>query len=85
MYRVILSNRAKKDLKKLDKRYLLKVSNFIDILQTNPFIGKKMEGEFKNSYKIKIPPIRMIYTPNFENKVILVDTIGHRGDIYKSL
>lgn len=83
MFRVKLTHRAEKDLKKLDKRYFLKVSQSIDLLSTNPFLGEKMGGEYKGSYRIKIPPIRIIYIPDIINKTILIKAIGHRQGVYK--
>ncbi len=83
MYLIFLENRAKKELKKLDKRFKLKVSDFIDKLQSNPFLGEKMSGEYDGSYRIKIPPIRIIYFPDLKNKTIWVRAIGFRGNIYK--
>jgi len=83
MYLIFLENRAKKELKKLDKRFKLKASDFIDKLQFNPFLGEKMSGEYDGSYRIKIPPLRIIYFPDFKNKIIRIRAIGFRGDIYK--
>jgi mRNA-degrading endonuclease RelE of RelBE toxin-antitoxin system len=42
-----------------------------------------MSGEYNGSYRIKIPPIRIIYLPDFKNKIIWVRAIGFRGDVYK--
>jgi len=83
MYLIFLENRAKKDLKKLDRRYKIKASDFIDKLQFNPFLGEKMSGEYDGSYKIKIPPLRIIYLPDFKNKIIWIRAIGFRGNVYK--
>lgn len=83
MYLIFLENKAKKDLKKLDKRYKVKVSNYIDKLQFDPFLGEKMSGEYDGLYRIKIPPLRIIYLPDFKNKTIWVRAIGFRGDVYK--
>lgn len=83
MHQVKLTNRAKKELKRVDKRYLSKVSQLIGLLKTDPLLGEKMSGDYQGAYRIKIPPLRIIYTPNFKNKTILVEAIGHRGDIYK--
>lgn len=83
MYLVFLENRVKKDLKKLDRRYRVKVSDLIDKLQFNPFLGEKMSGEYDGSYRIKIPPLRIIYFPDLKNKTILIRAIGFRGSIYK--
>lgn len=83
MYQILLENRAKRELKKLDKRYLEKVFKYLHLLEFNPIIGGKMKGDFKGFYRIKIPPLRIIYYPDFKNKIISIRAIGFRGDVYK--
>lgn len=83
MFRVVLSRQAKKDLKRLDKIYKPKVSKYIDLLENSPFLGEKMAGNFQGSYRIKIPPLRIIYTPDLQNKIVWVKAVGFRGGIYK--
>lgn len=83
MHLIFLENKAKKDLKKLDKRHKIKVSDFIDKLQYNPFLGEKMAGEYSGLYRIKIPPLRIIYFPDFKKNIIWIRAIGFRGDVYK--
>ncbi len=83
MYQVDLSRAAQKNLRKIDKRFQEKILSSLISLKTNPFIGEKMIGKFQDSYRIKIPPIRIIYVIAFKSKKINVRNIGHRGDIYK--
>lgn len=83
MFQLQLSNHAKKNLKRLDKRFLNKVSASLELLKTNPLLGQKMTGDFQGSYGIKIPPIRIVYEVDFVNKIILVRAIGHRQGIYR--
>jgi mRNA-degrading endonuclease RelE of RelBE toxin-antitoxin system len=83
MYQVNLLNSAKKDLKKLDKRFQKKAIFVLRLLKTNPLLGEKMEGELKGWFRIKIPPLRIIYTPDFKNKIIWIRAIGLRGAVYK--
>lgn len=82
MYQVRLTNQAKKDLKRLAKVYFSKVSRILDNLATNPFLGGKMADEFKGHYRIKIPPLRIIYEADFKNKIIWVKAIRHRQGVY---
>lgn len=83
MFQVILANQAKKDLKRLDAVFKEKVIKNLKMLKENPFLGQKMAGQFEGSYRIKIPPIRIIYTPDIKNKIIFVRAIGFRGGVYK--
>lgn len=83
MYLVVLEKHAQKTLKKLPKIYLKKVVQQLDALALNPFLGQKMAGQFQGSYRIKIPPIRIIYTPDTKNKIIFIRAIGFRGGVYK--
>lgn len=83
MYVVILSNQAKKDLKKIDRRFAEKAVSYLHLLEANPLLGEKMTGEFAGSYRIKIPPIRIIYTPDHNTKMIWVRSIKQRQGSYK--
>lgn len=83
VYQVRLTNRAEKELKRLDKIYREKAAITIDILTANPFMGEKMAGEFRGSYRVKIPPIRIIYMLDISHKVIIVTAIRHRQGAYK--
>lgn len=83
MYQVILAGQAKKGLEKLDTRYQEKVVGCLRMLKESPLLGQKMAGEFQGSFRIKIPPLRIIYTPDFKNKIIWVKAIGFRGGVYR--
>lgn len=83
MYLVFLENRAKKELKKLDKNFQEKVLKYLHFLKANPYLGKKMQGEFQGFYRIKIPPLRIIYLLDFKKKIIWIRAIGFRGNVYK--
>jgi len=83
MYQVNLLNSAKKDLKKLDKRFQKKTILILRLLKENPLLGVKMEGQLRGWFKIKTPPLRIVYTVDFENKIIWVRAIGFRGGVYK--
>lgn len=83
MYRVNLLNAAKKDLKNLDRKFREKTLHTLHLLEENPFLGDKMAGVFEGWYRIKIPPLRIVYTPDIKNKIIWVRAIGFRGKVYK--
>jgi len=53
------------------------------MLSSDPFLGRKMQGEYSGYYRIKIPPLRIIYIVDHKNKLIYLRAVGYRGDIYK--
>ena len=83
MFSISLSNQAEKQLKRLEKTNLNRACKVIDKLPTNPFLGIRLQGQFQGYYKIKIPPLRIIYSVDLKNKAIVIIAIGYRGDIYK--
>lgn len=83
MYRVNLLNSAKKDLKRLDRKFQQKTISTLHLLEKNPFLGDKMAGIFEGWYRVKIPPLRIVYTPDTKNKIIWVRAIGFRGNVYR--
>ena len=82
MYSVKLTKQAKKQLDKLGTVYLTKTLKAIDELEIDPFLGNKMKGELKGLYRVKVPPIRIIYKPDIKRKNIIIIVIGHRQGIY---
>ena len=83
MYQVNLLNSAKKDLKRLDKRFQQKTILYLKLLKENPLLGVKMEGQYQSWFKIKIPPLRIVYSVDFKTKTIWVRAIGFRGGAYR--
>lgn len=83
MFQVRLTNRSEKDLKKLDKRFLPKVTQILNLLKNNPLLGEKMSGEYLGFYRVKIPPLRIIYSADMENKIIWIRAIKQRQGAYK--
>jgi mRNA interferase RelE/StbE len=85
-YRIELTPVAARTLRKLDDEIRRRVARKINTLATNPrpADAKKIEGE-DNLYRIRAGDYRIIYTIRDEVLLIVIITIGHRRDIYKSL
>ena len=43
---------------------------------------KKLSNS-KNTYRLRVGDIRVVFTVDSENKVVYVEDIGNRGDVYK--
>ena len=84
MYSLILSKKAEKDLQQLPEKQKLKVIQKLHQLVSNPFIGKKLQGELQNKYSIKVVPYRIIYIIYKKEIQVVIVAIGHRKDVYKN-
>ncbi|HXL02961.1 MAG TPA: type II toxin-antitoxin system RelE/ParE family toxin [Candidatus Atribacteria bacterium] len=83
MARIEWTEEAVRDLKVIEKqvgrRILKKLSWFSENFET--IVPEPLSGEFKETYKLRVGDWRVIYT--IENGVIVIQSIGHRREIYK--
>lgn len=81
--KIVLSNKAQKELDKLSDKTALRISRKIYQLETNPYgLGSQKLGGGKG-YRIRIGDYRVIYTVNKENKLITIIKIRHRREAYR--
>ena len=73
-----------RDLEKLDKqvarRILKKVTWFSKNFQS--IVPEPLSGALKGTFKLRIGHWRAVYT--IEGSVIVIQSVGHRGEIYRS-
>ncbi|MCX8143945.1 MAG: type II toxin-antitoxin system mRNA interferase toxin, RelE/StbE family [Bacteroidia bacterium] len=77
---------VEKDIQKIPHKFLQKIIERIDHLSKNPYpIGcEKISG--KNSYyRIRVNDYRIIYQVIEQKKLIIIERIRHRKDVYKGL
>lgn len=84
MFRIELTTRALKFLKKLDKDKRCRIFEKLIILRKNPLPRGvvKLKGE-RDAYRLRIHDYRILYKILWEDEVILVFKIDHRKRIYK--
>ena len=83
MYQIVLSRIAGKDLGKVNKKYKPHIFAALFDLRKDPYLGKKLEGKFRDCYSLRIGMYRIIYKI-YKNKLnILIIRIGPRQGVYK--
>ena len=87
VFGVKVKRRAFKALERLSRDYRLRVLEALDELSTNPipfkrYDLKKLKG-YKDTFRIRIGDIRIIYTIDWDSKNIIVHYIGPREHAYK--
>lgn len=82
-YQVKLTRAAEKQLEKIDNRYRQKVEAALEFLGGDPYQGKKLSGEYKGYYSVRIWPYRVIYTIKQKELWVIVVRIAHRQGVYR--
>lgn len=81
MYRVVIEKQALKYIEKLDRTSAQRIRNAIDLIATDPAIGKELTNhETARSYRVG--QFRILYDVYENELVICIVKVGPRGDVY---
>ncbi|KAA5807523.1 type II toxin-antitoxin system RelE/ParE family toxin [Thermoanaerobacterium thermosaccharolyticum] len=86
MYKIQLSKEAVKCIEKYNKKTKERIKNCIERISLSPYGGKnikKLKGMSCQLYRYRLGDIRIIYTIKEEKALVIVVTVGNRGDVYK--
>jgi len=88
MFELFFSNKAKKEIKRLDKYYLKRITELFGVLLSDPtpsefYDLKKLSGS-DNEYRIRIGKIRIVYEVDWITKRIKVWEVTPRETAYES-
>lgn len=82
MAKVFLSAQAERDARRFPAKDKEKIRRKLELLEENPYAGKKLGGELRGYYSLKIWPYRAIYLIK-KNKEVWIVHILHRQRAYK--
>ena len=86
MFKAKLYKQVAKYYNKLDAKGQRRVNTAIEEIVKKPFGGphiKKLKGRLEGKYRYDIGGLRIIYFIDIDGKIIYVEAIGPRGDVYK--
>ena len=86
MYSVLLNKKSSKYYERLSNNAAVKVNKAIEKICNNPFRGfhiKKLVGKLEGKYRYEVGDLRIVYTVDENKKMVFIEAIGPRGDIYK--
>ncbi len=86
MFRIEFSSRAIKEYNKLDATYQQSVNEVLKALKVDPvparlFDVKKLKG-FRDTFRIRIGKVRIVYIIIWKDKAIIVSRISFREGAY---
>jgi len=82
-YTVFLSRQAEKFYRKLKKNVKARVREALTILESKPYAGKRLHGELRQNYSMRVGKIRIIYTISEKAKTVYIVAMGPRKTIYQ--
>ncbi|MCM1184297.1 MAG: type II toxin-antitoxin system RelE/ParE family toxin [Roseburia sp.] len=81
-YKIVFQKAAEKFLKKQDRKTQERLLAAISRLPQGTDI-KKLQG-YNNMYRMRLGSIRVLYTLDDVIKIISIENIDNRGDVYKT-
>jgi mRNA interferase RelE/StbE len=84
-YRILWSERVKKDLRKLGNAEVMRIVKKVEThLAKDPLsLGKSLSGNFSGLRSYRIGDYRVLYTLRQDELIIIVLHAGHRKDVYE--
>ena len=84
MYRLQISIKARRELKKLSKLHQKLIMEALQDVKENPLSGKPLTRELSGRFSYRVGIYRVIYKVNKKDKSIIIITAGHRSNVYQN-
>lgn len=81
-YKIVILKHAQKEVRKLPRKDQQRIATAIASLQTDPFRGKQLRGNYEGAWAIRVWPYRIIYTVDRKIVTITILRVGHRQGVY---
>jgi mRNA interferase RelE/StbE len=82
-FRLETTRKFEKDFRKLPPDLKRRIDQQVKILETQPYSGKRLRGEFEGSYSFRVGDYRVIYWLDEPAKRIVLLTVAHRRTVYE--
>lgn len=82
-WEIKFEKKARKDLERIPKKFQERILSVLPLIANNPFVGKKLGGDFEGTYSYRVWPYRLLYKIERNILIVIVIRIGHRQEVYK--
>lgn len=82
IYNLSVANRFKKDFDILDESLKKRIKKQLEPLRTSPYLGKRLHGNLKGFFSLRIGKYRIVYAVDEKSKSVILYFLGHRKGIY---
>ena len=85
-YDVVWKSSAEKDLYRLDRQYVPRMTRAVEALSQNPFPPQVVKIEkSEHMYRLRVGDYRIVYEVNTKSRTLTIHYIRHRKDVYRRL
>ena len=83
-YKVEWKEAAEDNLDELPSELALKIHDRIEshLIQAPKQLGKALVGQYRGLYRYRYGDYRILYEIDADNKLIIINRVGHRKEIY---
>ena len=82
MFKLRISPKAEKRIKKLKKKYQIEIVKALAEIREDPMLGKPLSRELNRRFTYKFKAYRIIYMVNLKDEVVDILDADHRVRIY---
>ena len=82
-FEIVVKRQFEKDFKALNKIVRSRICKSLLKLENDPSLGKRLHGQLKGTYSLRIGVYCVIYEPDTALGRVVLYTVGHRSEIYK--
>ena len=82
-YKVVLSRQTERFYKRLEGKDKTNLQECLISLEEDTYAGKRLHGDLKENYSLRVGKLRLIYTVSEKDKIVYVIAIGPRKNVYQ--
>ena len=82
-YSLVSTDSFLKDLRKLDSTTNRRILETVELLKSDPHLGKNLRGPLEGLQSLRVGDFRVIYSIEEETRTITLRAAGHRRSIYR--
>ena len=81
-YQLVLTPRAERGLKRIDRHAMERIAQRIDALAERPRLGKVLKSPLRGKRSLRVGDYRVIYRLDTARQKVIIESVGHRREIY---
>jgi len=82
-YTVLVSPRARRELDELSTQLYQRITSKLIDLENDPRPPGCVKLTGREGWRVRVGDYRILYSIDDSNRVVLVEHIGHRSDVYR--